>query len=202
MKKFKHLVFTAFLGGLVVILPVVILLKLFIWLLNWITGIIQPLTGFIIATTQSSVYAAELISLSCILLACFLTGLLVRTAWGNWVHGFTERWFLERLPGYKMLKEIFTHLKPEENRSFSKPVMISLDKSKNYFMGFITDQYGDDQYAVFIPTSPSPVNGFVVQTSGEHLKFLDTDTENVMKTVISCGVGSANLMEKIQSRSD
>lgn len=61
-------------------------------------------------------------------------------------------------------------------------------------MGFITDQYGEDGYAVFIPTSPGPMNGFVVQTSSAHLKFLDIDKEELMKTVIACGVGSASMM--------
>lgn len=184
----------AFLGGLVVILPVVILLKLFIWLLAWFSNFIQPLTDLILSRALINVYIAEIVSLSSILLVCFFTGLLVKTAWGRWIHHLTERWFLERIPGYKTLKELSAQLNPEPDRVFSRPVLVTLDKKQNYFMGFITDQYGEDGYAVFIPTSPSPMNGFVVQTSSAHLKFLDIDKEELMKTVIACGVGSASMM--------
>ena len=166
---------TIFLGGLAVILPVAILVKVFIWLFYWATG------------------AAS------ILLICVLIGLLVRTTWGKWIQSLTERWFLERIPGYKTLKELLSNIQPNQKRDFSRPVLISLDKSENYFLGFITDQYDDNRYAVFIPTSPSPVNGFVVQTNSEHIKFVNTKAESMMKTVISCGVGSADIMASIQA---
>ncbi|MFT5657762.1 MAG: putative membrane protein [Gammaproteobacteria bacterium] len=198
MKKFKNFILITVLGGLVVILPVVILLKLIIWLITWFSNFIQPLTDLVLSSTLTNIYIAEIVSMSSILLVCFITGLLVKTAWGKWIHNLTERWFLQRIPGYKTLKELFAQLKPAQERAFSKPVLISLDGNKNYFMGFITDEYGEDGYAVFIPTSPSPVNGFVVQTSSAHLKFLEMDKEALMKTVISCGVDSASMMGAIR----
>lgn len=198
MKRLKKFVLTVFLGGVAVILPVAILFKVFAWLFEWITEMIEPLTSFIIATTHTGLLVAQSLSVASILLICFLIGLLVKTTWGKWIQSMTERWFLERVPGYKTLKELLSNIQPDQKRDFSRPVLISLDKSENYFMGFVTDQYDDDHYAVFIPTSPSPVNGFVVQTNREHIKFVETKPEGMMKTVISCGVGSADIVASIQ----
>ena len=200
MKKLKQFILTVFLGGLAVILPVAILFKLFVWLFDWASDTIQPLTNYIIKTTQLTPLLAEALSASSILFICFGVGLVVKTTWGKWLQNLTERLFLGRIPGYRTLKELLSKIQPDQKRDFSRPVLISLDKSENYFLGFVTDQYDDDHYAVFIPTSPSPVNGFVVQTDIEHIKFVDTKSETMMKTVISCGVGSADIMAKIQRR--
>lgn len=120
----------------------------------------------------------------------------MKTTWGKWLHERLEYWFLARVPGYKMLKELFTKLKPQEEQKFSKPVLVHFDKSDQEFLGFVTEEYEGDRYAVFIPTSPSPMNGFVVQTDVSKLRFVNVSAESMMKTVISCGVGSAALVKQ------
>lgn len=200
MKKIKTFFSTVFIGGLTVILPVAVLLQVFQWLLGWLTDIIKPLTGVILAKTQSNLFVAEVLGLVTILAGCFAVGLVVRTAGGQWIHNFLERWLLERIPGYATLKEFFGQLTAGQKRAFSKPVLFTFDGHKNYLLGYITAEYDDDCYAVFIPTSPSPLNGYVVQTRSENLKFLTVKPEEVMNTVIGCGVGSANIMASVDKQ--
>lgn len=199
MEKIKQFILTVFLGGLTVILPVAILYQVFKWLFGWLTQMIEPLTSLIINATKTNQLISEILAVVSLLLLCFFVGLFVKTTWGKLIQSLTEHWFLERIPGYKTLKELLSNLQPDQERAFSKPVLITLDKSENYFLGFVTDQYDDDRYAVFIPTSPSPVNGFVVQTTRSHIKFVDTPSESMMKTVLSCGVGSSEIMKKIKT---
>lgn len=198
MIKIKHFITTAIIGGLVVILPIAILLKLFIWLFQWVTQLIAPVTGLVIAATQANDVLAQLLSIALILTSCFFLGVLVKTSWGKWAYESIEYWFLTRLPGYKMLKDLFTKLQPQSEQKFSKPVLVHFDQGEQEFLGFVTEEYGDDRFAVFIPTSPSPMNGFVVQTDASKIRFVNVSAESMMKTVIACGVGSADLIEKTE----
>lgn len=190
MEKIKTFLVTAFIGGLVVLLPVAVLFKIFIWIFQWLAGLIAPVTGLMIATTSVSEALAQGLAFLSVVLTCFFVGLLVRTAWGSWAHKHLEYWILARIPGYKTLKELFLKLQPAQGQTFSKPVLFSLEKSGNELLGFITEEYGNGRYAVFIPTSPSPMNGFVVQTTEEHIRFVNVSADAMMKTVIACGVGS------------
>ncbi len=194
MRKVKEFFTTIFIGGLTVILPVFIIFKLLVWLFEWITGVLQPITGLIVSTAHINEWLSEILAIVGLVFGCFLVGLFVKTTLGKLIHEMAERWFLEHLPGYKMLKEVFKQLEPSEKKSLTKPVLINLDGHESSLMGFITDEYDDNRFAVFIPTSPSPLNGFVVQTSADRIRFLDTSAENVMKAVIACGVGSSNIV--------
>jgi len=41
------------------------------------------------------------------------------------------------------------------------------------------------------------MNGYVIQTNIDHITFLDVSAETAMKTIVSCGVGSENIMSHI-----
>ena len=187
--RFKNFLSTVFVGGLLAILPIVIIFKVFSWIFTWLMEFIQPFTTVITSNIGVNITAAKIIATTAVILSCFLIGILVKTAWGKWLQSFTERWFLQKIPGYTTLKEIFNQFQPDNKQNFSKPVLITLDQGTNYLMGFVTDKYEEDRYSVFIPTSPSPVNGFVVQTTSESIKFIDAPSETVMRSVLSCGVG-------------
>ena len=197
MREIKKFVTNVFIGGLVVVLPISILINVFQWLYNWTTDVIAPVTGVIIATTATNLVVADLIAFFGILACCFFIGLLVRTRIGKWVYEWTENNFLSFIPGYKTLRDVISHLNPDQQRAFSKPVLYSWDKGDNYLLAYVTDEYPDDRYAIFIPTSPSPMNGYVIQTTKEHIKFLDISSETMMEAVIGCGLGSRKIMSKV-----
>lgn len=197
MSKIKKFFTTVLLGGFLAILPITIVLNILLWLIRWITNIIEPLTRLILTATHTDRLIAEFLSFALIISACFFIGLFIKTNAGKWLQDKAEQGLLGRIPGYKMLKELSVQLQSGTQRSFSKPVLFSLDKNDNYFIGYITEEYGEDQYAVFIPTSPSPMNGYVIQTNIDHLKFLDISAEKAMKIIVSCGVGSENIMTHI-----
>lgn len=196
MARLKRFLTTVTIGGLVVILPIAILLKIFIWLFEWAIMLIKPITSLLIETTQSSQTLAQWLAFFSVILSCFLVGLLVRTGWGKWLHDTLERLLLSRIPGYKMLKELMAKLQPEQDQKFSQPVLVKMAENSGEFLGFITEEYGSGRFAVFIPTSPSPMNGFVIQTDISHLRFVNVSAETMMKSVIACGVGSKEIMDK------
>ncbi|TCS42522.1 DUF502 domain-containing protein [Reinekea marinisedimentorum] len=201
MTKLKNFLITVTIGGLAVILPIAILLKIFLWLYNWAISLIQPITSLLVETTQASQTLAQWLSFFSVISSCFLVGLLVRTGWGKWLHDGLERLLLTRIPGYKMLKELMAKLQPEQGQKFTQPVLVRLGENTGEFLGFITEEYGDDRFAVFIPTSPSPMNGFVIQTDISRLRYVNVSAETMMKSVIACGVGSTEIINNADASS-
>ena len=199
-RKILNFISTSLLGGLVVILPMVIIYQVFAWLLRWILEAFSPVTLFTSTVFNSSIVPPALLGMLAIVLLCFLVGLLVRTTVGKWLHRNSERWLLDHIPGYEMLKNLFAQLQPDQKRSFSRPVLVTLNSNSVRVYGFITDQHDGDLYTVFIPTSPSPLNGYVIQVSIEQLEFLESSAETVMQSVIGCGIGSQEIMQSISTK--
>ncbi|MFT4937692.1 MAG: putative membrane protein [Paraglaciecola sp.] len=197
MPKIKDFFITTFIGGLVVLLPIAILYKLFEWFLSVVSAFISPITDLVVKTLHTDLFISEIVAALGVLFCCFLIGLIIRTAWGEWLHNALEKIFFANIPGYRSIRDLLSQLNSKGKNSFSQPVLYSFDNNDNYLIGFITDSYQEERIAVFIPTSPSPVNGFVIQTALSNVKKLDISTEAAMKIVIACGVGSSQMIAKL-----
>jgi len=197
MSNIKNFFTTTFIGGLVVLLPIAILYKLFGWFLSIVREFISPVSELVADKLYTDLFISELVAALGVLFFCFMVGLIIRTAWGAWLHHLVERIFLANIPGYQSIRDLLSQLNSKSKNSFTQPVLYSFDNNKNYLIGFITDTYSENRVSVFIPTSPSPVNGFVIQTDLSNVKKLDISTEAAMKIVIACGVGSNQMIQKL-----
>ena len=187
---------TIFLGGVFALLPLALIFTVFSWLYNWLTAFVRPLASLIDNTIAMHDSIAQLISFFLILLLCFITGVIVKTAWGSWLQVKLETVFLKKVPGYSMFKELVAQFQPGKTPAFSQPVLITFDNGEHHFMGFVTDEL-DGICTVFVPTSPSPMNGFAIQTRKENLKYVNTEPETMMKSVLSCGLGASKFSSQV-----
>ena len=160
MSNIKNFFTTTFIGGLVVLLPIAILYKLFGWFLSIVREFISPVSELVADKLYTDLFISELVAALGVLFFCFMVGLIIRTAWGAWLHHLVERIFLANIPGYQSIRDLLSQLNSKSKNSFTQPVLYSFDNNKNYLIGFITDTYSENRVSVFIPTSPSPVNGF------------------------------------------
>ena len=56
MDKLKSFISTTFLGGIIVILPVIILVAAFGWVFNFVTNLIQPFTNILKKLLQMQLF--------------------------------------------------------------------------------------------------------------------------------------------------
>jgi uncharacterized membrane protein len=61
--------------------------------------------------------------------------------------------------------------------------------------GFITDEHHDGLYSVFVPTGPNPTTGYIFHLKPKYVHHVDVPIENAIKSVISCGAGSSDLID-------
>lgn len=195
MKRFQTFLKTTILGGVVVMLPVVIMIFVVRWMFRFIVGKIEPFTSAVMGQLLLPKFVADVFVIVLILLACFVVGMFVRTRVGTWVVGGFEDSVLKKAPGYSMVKETVVQLLGREKSPFSTVALVELFGSKTMVSAFVTDEHPDGSYTVFVPTGPNPTSGMIYHLEGEYVHRVNVPVEETMRSIISCGAGSSQLLQ-------
>lgn len=194
MKKFRNFIANIFIGGLIVLLPVIIIINIGQWLFNIFQQNTKPLTTYLTNTLSIQEPAAILLSLFAVFIVFSFIGMIVRTRFGGSLFQFFERKTFYRIPGYSMIKDITGQITGKQKGLFRKVVLIKVGNTGVAATGFIVDQLDDNISTVFIPCGPNPTTGFILHLHNENITELQTSVESAMKSVISCGAGSSNFI--------
>ena len=196
MGKLKGFLKTSLLGGVVVILPVAILAAVSLWVFNLVTGLIEPLTRFLIKDSQLNEYTAEVLVIILIIVSCFFVGVLVRTRLGSFFYRVIETRILKLAPGYSMIKDTVLQIFGSRKDSpFSSVAIAQIFGNDTRVTAFITDKHADGSYTLFVPTGPNPTSGLIYHLDGKYVHPVNIPVQDAMRSIISCGAGSAKLMQ-------
>ena len=97
MKRLKNFFITSIIGGVLVILPVVLIIWVFSILVNFVVKYISPVTH-VVDKFVGIEFISILIAIVVIVVICFLVGMFVTTKMGNWIHNNVEEKFLSKIP--------------------------------------------------------------------------------------------------------
>jgi len=186
---------TTLIGGLGVILPIVILVIIFSWLFGFVIKYVHPISEFIFADPDAIGIFADVISILLIVLIWFLIGLIVRTAVGRYLHTSIEGFLLGKIPGYNIVKDVIEQFIGKKATPFSSVVLVNMGNG-TLLTGFVTAEHADGRCTVFIPTGPNPTSGNILHVPPENVFKIDVPVEQAMKTIISAGAGSDELIKK------
>lgn len=207
MKRLKSFIRMSLLGGLVVILPVVLLTITFKWIWNFISDRIQPVTNLILSITeiaglrfQSDMQKlfADIIAILVILIICFIVGVIVRTKVGKYLHKQVEKRILARFPLYNLFRETILQFFGTKRMPFSKVAVANIYGNETMVTAFITDEHDNGMVTVFVPTGPNPTSGNIYHLKEEFVHPVDAPVEDTMRSIISCGAGSKNILSKVK----
>lgn len=196
MKGMQKFIRTSLLGGFVVVFPVAVLVGAFKWVFNFITHAIQPLTNALLVRADMKEFIGHLIVILLILLICFILGVIVKTRIGKFLHGTLEKSFLEKIPGYSLVKETIIQFVGEKESPFSSVALANIFCNDTLVTAFVTDEHADGSFSVFVPTGPNPTSGNIFHLKAEYVHKIDASVEDTMRSIISCGAGSSDLMNK------
>lgn len=191
----------AFLTGLVLVAPFVVTVWALRLIIGFVGGSITPLFHpYLPEALKSHLPAAVWDIATTIIVLCLIAalGYLSRLLLGQWVGAMTER-FIQGIPGigsfYNSVKQFIDTFGAKDRAQFSKVVLVQFPRAGAYTIGFVTNtsrgephqHLQGDHWAVFVPTCPSPVNGFFMYLPAAELIELDMSVGDGMKIVISCG---------------
>ena len=186
------------LTGLLVLVPLVITL----WVLSFIIGILdQSLLLLPEVWHPDNLLGIHIPGLGVILTVgtVLLTGLLVRNVFGQQLLDWWEG-LLRRIPFvnaiYNSVKQVSDTLLSGSGNSFRKVLLVRYPHAQAWSLAFQTSVpgevtrklYGDDYVGVFVPTTPSPVNGFYFYVKKSETIELDISVDAAFKAIVSMGV--------------
>ena len=127
-----------------------------------------------------------------------LLGYVSRLFLGRLIGAAAER-FIQNIPGigsfYYSVKQFIETFGAKDRNQFSKVVLVQFPRAGSYSLGFLTNttagephtRLPTEHWAVFVPTCPSPVNGFFMYLPRAEIIELEMSVGDGMKTIISCG---------------
>ena len=200
MDKIKSFIMTSLLGGVIVILPVAILVAVFGWVFSFTTNLIQPFTDLVVANSDLKEIIADTLVLFVIFVVCFFVGLIVRTRFGKFIYHMIENHLLKIAPGYTLIKETVLQILGNKKSPFSSVALVQIFGNDTLVTSFITDEHSDGSFTVFVPTGPNPTSGNIYHLKGEYVHPVDVSVEDAMRSIISCGAGSTQLVESYKAK--
>ncbi len=186
------------LTGLLVLVPLVITL----WVLSFIIGILdQSLLLLPQAWHPDNLLGVHIPGLGVILtvVVVLVTGLLVRNVFGQRLLSWWEH-VLRRIPFvnaiYNSVKQVSDTLLSESGNAFGKVLLVRYPHAESWSLAFqtsvpaeVTRRLAGEAYVgVFVPTTPSPVNGFYFYVKKSETIELDISVDAAFKAIVSMGV--------------
>lgn len=195
MQRIKSFITTTFLGGFLIFLPLVILLITFNWMFELISNNLKPVSQLLVDAARIHEFLAFLISVIIFLGICFFLGLFIKTKIGHSSYSYFERKILEKVPGYRIIKETIVQLFGSQKNLFSGVALVNLYGGETLVTAFITEEHTNGWFTVFIPSGPAPTAGFSYHLPAKNVHRIKYPIDLAMRTIISLGAGSKNILE-------
>ncbi len=195
MKRFIEFLKTTAIGGLLVLLPVLLLYLLLAETLPLIIALATPIADLFPQGAFDRINFPVLIALILLVGASFVIGLALRSAIGRRMGGWIERNALGRLPAYSALKGLTKgFVGATEGAAFRPALLISSDDERE--LAYVIEDHGDGQLTVLVPWSPAAFAGSLKIVSQDRIEFVDTNLGEFTKVLSHWGVGVRDLLGK------
>ena len=182
---------TTLIGGLLFLVPLVVVGVVIGKAVGIMLVIAEPMAAFLPIESAAGVALANLIALACVVLLCFLAGLVGRTALAKAFSDKAESTILQKIPGYTFFKGMTSMLSPDENADL-KAVLVSLEKAER--LGLEVERVGADRGAVYFPGSPNAWSGIVQIVSTDQVKPIDIPMMSVIEHAEQLGRGANKIL--------
>ena len=197
-----------FISGIVVTVPVIITVIVLNFLFLQVDGILSPILKRFLGKTIPGM------GLVATILLVLLVGILVRNVVGSRLFGFSELLFI-RTPlvraVYSAAKQLVEAVTLPQRKVFERAVMIEYPRKGTFVIGFaaartrlpsVTGREADspasgELIAVFVPSTPTPITGFVVFVPTDEVYELDISNEEAIKMLVSGGLATPPIMHRV-----
>jgi uncharacterized membrane protein len=192
MKALMIFVRATLTGGILFLLPVVVLIVVLGKALQISRRVVVPLAERIPVPSVGGVRVAEVAAIAALILFCFLAGLLARTRLARKTENWLEGTLLSHVPGYNFLKGIGESMMGFETEHAYQVVLARIEEA--WQIGFVMERLESGHYAVFVPGAPSVWSGSVYLMTEDRLRRLDISRIEAVKCLRQLGVGADRLM--------
>jgi len=194
MKAIAEFVKTTIVGGLLIILPIYLSVLLLAKAFSGIVSLLSPVTAQLPAWIPYRQSAALIL----VIAGCFTAGLIVRTGWGFRAKRAADRYLLEKIPGYTLIRGFTGRLAGQgEGETFA----VALAEIEEALVpAFVIEKHENGHYTVLIPSVPTPMAGSVYILPPERVHLVDVPFHKALKMISKWGSGSGELLQAMQRK--
>jgi len=193
---FKNFMKTTIVGGLIFLIPLILLLLVLKHAMGFAAKVAKPIAEKFPVPEIGGPALVTLVAVAVLIVVAFLAGLAARTSPGRRI----ARWFDDSLmgavPQYRMMKSVAEGFAQVESAQDLLPVLLRLDDS--WQLGYQIEELQDGSIAVFLPAAPTPMSGNILYVTPDRVRRLDIPIGEAMKIVKRMGLGSAAALQGVR----
>jgi uncharacterized membrane protein len=195
MKAVIDFVKTTLIGGLLVILPIVLIAVL----IKHGAAIIHPLLMPVLSRLPSEIPFPRIVALAIeslvVILACFLVGLGFSTPLGRRITNVVESRVFSKFPGYMLLRSLMRGVLGDKESIHFK---VALSEMEGGLVPSFIIQEHPDNYTVFVPAAPTPTSGAIYIFPREMVHIVDMPFSQAVACVTRLGFGSDKMLQMMR----
>jgi uncharacterized membrane protein len=192
MKRPLQFLRTTLVGGLLFLVPIVVLVIVLGKALAIVHKVVDPLAERLPVHSIIGLRTPMLLALGVIVAFCFLAGVLARTALARKLVRSLETAVLANVPGYELLKGMGESMLGVEKQTGHQVVLARIEDA--WQIAFLVERLEGGHVAVFVPGAPNPLSGSVFFMTQDRIKAVDIPAAGAMKCLRRVGAGSNALL--------
>jgi uncharacterized membrane protein len=192
----KHVGFikTTVIGGLIFLIPFVIIVSVLGKAINTMIVVARPLEKMIPLESIGGIAVIHILAILLVVFVCFLAGMSAKSSAGKRSFTWLDSKLIMLIPGYSFIKGFAGTMEKDESKKVMIPVLAKLDDQT--LLGFEVERLSDGQVVVFLPGSPDTTSGTVAYMTEDRVERLDIDFAATYKILRTLGRGSEQFIKK------
>jgi uncharacterized membrane protein len=186
MQSIYRFLRSTLIGGLVFLVPVVVLGAIVGWAVEAALKVIAPVYAWLPDKSIGGVSLTLVSAVLGVVVSCFLAGLFAETAIIRRLGERAERLALS-VPGYALMKNVGANLVGIEGKHPAKTALVRFEAS--WQLGFLMETLSDGRHVVFVPGVPRALVGTLHIIAADQVEVLGMSVSTALDVLGRLGVG-------------
>jgi uncharacterized membrane protein len=183
-------------GGLLFLLPVILVVLLLGHAMKFAAKVAHPLSQALHVDSVLGPAAEDIFAALMLVVIAIVSGVVASTALGKTMMRWAESSFLGGLPQYRLMKSVGEGLVQIESSGNLKPALVNIEDG--WQLGYSLEQLQTGWVAVFLPQAPTPMSGNILYLPTNRVRLLDITMVEAMAVVKHLGTGSAKALRGVE----
>jgi uncharacterized membrane protein len=189
---------TTVIGGIVFLVPLIIIVAIIGKAIEIMKKVAEPLSALMPIDSVGDIAIVNIITFALIVLVCFLAGLAARTVVAGKLVQFLETRFLSHIPAYAFVKGMTASIAGAEDGKGMTAVLAHLDDYSQ--VAFEIERVGGGNVIVYLPGAPNPWSGSICIMTNDRIQPIEATMMSAVQNIRHLGRGSGELLgHKLQT---
>lgn len=185
MDSVKSFIRTTLLGGVIFLIPLVLVVVIVGKAFSILQSVAIPLSTMIPVEEVAGIAIVPILTTFIILFLSMTAGLAARSAWGQRIYEKLDTVLLQLIPGYAWIKGMTGEIQDKDAEQVLKPVLVAFDDQSQ--LAFEVDRGDNGRVAVYLPGAPDARSGAVSFVSSDRVQSIDLGIKAINKICKNLG---------------